>query len=367
MIRVVAQLLLLFVFGASSFAAPSVTGVTGTISNGQSVTISGTDFGATGPTVVLFDDFEDGTSGNAIPTGSGSAVIGQWSDITALGHPTGHYSSAESRSGSLSYGLIFDNDDTYEQIGLQLSDISDFMLCYWVSIGTVPAVPDGANFKMAWLLDNTLGNIASSDHTIPTAITSLPITRLFVGSDDSQMWDYVDGEWTCPSWSTDTWRRFCCHIHGHASSGSIKMWETTGSGTSLVINASSIATKRASSVWKMLTLPGYGRADSNGSAWYDDIYVASGSGAAARVEICNNATYTSATNCAIATPTSWGATSITATVRQGSFGASDNAYLFVIDSSGAASSGYAVQFGAGGETPAARKLQNVTGNRVSLH
>jgi len=46
---------------------------------------------------------------------------------------------------------------------------------------------------------------------------------------------------------------------------------------------------------------------------------------------------------------------------------SDNAYLFVIDSDGAASSGYAVQFGEGGETPAVRKLNNVTGVRVTLH
>lgn len=324
--------------------ALAISGVTGTISDGQSITITGTDFGATGPTVVLFDDFENGTNGSEIPTGSNSAVVGQWADITSLGHPTGHYSSTEAHSGSISYGLIFDNEDTYEQLGLSLSDISDFLICYWVNIGTVPAVPDGANFKMAWLLDNTLGNVASSDHTIPTTITSLPVTGLFVGSDDSQMWDYDHGEWECPSWATDTWRRFCCYIHGHASSGTIKLWETTGSGTAIVINKSSVATKRASSVWKMLTLPGYGRADSNGSAWYDDIYVASGTGAAARVEIGNNATYANCTNLAVCTPTAWGDTEITATVRAGSF-TTGTAYLFVVDASGNASAGKEITLG----------------------
>lgn len=39
-------------------AAPSVSGITCTLANGQAVTISGSGFGSTGPTVVLFDSFE---------------------------------------------------------------------------------------------------------------------------------------------------------------------------------------------------------------------------------------------------------------------------------------------------------------------
>jgi len=83
-----------------------------------------------------------------------------------------------------------------------------------------------------------------------------------------------------------------------------------------------------------------------------DVCVAVGPAAMARVEICNNSSYSSATNCAIFTPTSWSNTSITATVRMGSF-TNGLAYLFVIDSAGTTSpSGYPITIGGGGgETP----------------
>lgn len=45
-------------------AAPAITGVGGTVSNGQTITISGTGFGSSGPTIAIFDDFEKGTNWN---------------------------------------------------------------------------------------------------------------------------------------------------------------------------------------------------------------------------------------------------------------------------------------------------------------
>jgi len=56
--------------------APLITGVSGTITNGSEITITGSDFGANGPTVHIFDDFESGTVGNNIRLGSGSATGG---------------------------------------------------------------------------------------------------------------------------------------------------------------------------------------------------------------------------------------------------------------------------------------------------
>jgi len=61
-----------------STPAPLITGVSGTITNGSEITITGSDFGANGPTVHIFDDFESGTVGNNIRLGSGSATGGRW-------------------------------------------------------------------------------------------------------------------------------------------------------------------------------------------------------------------------------------------------------------------------------------------------
>ena len=67
---------------APLMAQPAVSGVQGTVANGQTITVTGSAFGATGPNVVLFDDFEKGTSGKAILSGAGSAQTGQWSVVS---------------------------------------------------------------------------------------------------------------------------------------------------------------------------------------------------------------------------------------------------------------------------------------------
>ena|GEM_PF-6087878 len=67
---------------------------------------------------------------------------------------------------------------------------------------------------------------------------------------------------------------------------------------------------------------------------FDDVYLATGPYAQARVEICNHSTYTTSTNCSIATVTLWSDTEITATLRQGSFANGEQAYLYVFDANG---------------------------------
>ena len=81
-------LIALLVIPSFAWAAPSVTGVSGTVSNGESITIAGTAFGSTGPTVALFDDFEGGTNGAYIGDGVTNAVIGTWEDCGASCTPT---------------------------------------------------------------------------------------------------------------------------------------------------------------------------------------------------------------------------------------------------------------------------------------
>ena len=85
--------LVLIAFGTACIAAPAITGVAGSMADGQTVTISGSGFG-NGPTVLVFDDFEsgDGQPGQSIPLTS--PEVGKWSDYTAQGRPT--YSAARS-------------------------------------------------------------------------------------------------------------------------------------------------------------------------------------------------------------------------------------------------------------------------------
>ena len=77
---------------------------------------------------------------------------------------------------------------------------------------------------------------------------------------------------------------------------------------------------------------------------FDDVYIATGVNAQARVEIGNAATYAGSTQLTILTPTAWAATEITATVNEGNFDAFDSAYMYVTDSAGVVSDGFPITF-----------------------
>lgn len=84
--------------------ALAISKAIGKIANGKTVTVTGTDFGATGPTIILFDDFSGGTNGNYIGAGEETdAVIGSWENLGDAGTPTHYskYSNAAAHSGSL--------------------------------------------------------------------------------------------------------------------------------------------------------------------------------------------------------------------------------------------------------------------------
>ena len=353
------------------FAAPAVTGVSGTVSNGQSVTITGTDFGATGPIVVLFDDFDKGTNDNIISTTAGSAQVGEWDSVEAApNNPV--YSNDFAHSGTLS--MLSDQASSWggHWASVSFTASTRVFVSFWVYLGSDSEVPgtgedDGPNWKLADV-DAGSNESPSSQYTVVVTLSDLPPGGVF---QCPRPWygtsGLTDGGWCDTTWVKGRWHRFDAYYIGSTgTSGADYVWEIDSATAYNNIWSQTGMTNLQSADsdgWRLFRLHAYARQDSNSKCYYDDVYVATGTGALARVEICNNATYTNSTNCAIATPTSWANTRITATVRQGSFGASDTAYLFVIDSSGVASAGHEVTFGSGG----LRKLNNVTGVRVTLH
>ena len=113
--------------------------------------------------------------------------------------------------------------------------------------------------------------------------------------------------------------------------------------------------------WDTVGINAYARYDAGAPSVFqwDDVYVAIGSGARARVEIMSARTWGDRAhrldmNATLCTPTSWSATSVTCTVRQGSFANGQTAYLFVVDAAGnvsdqdpaaAGAQGFSVQIG----------------------
>lgn len=336
------QIIILLLFIPSLlWAAPSITGINGTLSNGQSITITGSGFGATGPTVVLFDDFEKGTNGNDVSVSENGAQIGTWSyEQPAENYlPYPIYSTAYANSGSKSMFSTFlreGGNTPHMLIHFSATDGIFFSYKQYLPVGKdVPGTNGGggANWKLWWLWGATWPD---SDFLPVFLDNTLPMQEAYAtwgAADDQDSPARYDGTWWASQFTRGQWMRWHFYAKGGQTDGAVGFYEVRPDGIYTISSASNVYTMHPGELWQNLTFPGYGRDDNNAVVYIDDVYVATGSAAQARVEIGNSSTYTSNSNIATFTPTSWSDTSITATVRNGSF-TSGTVYLAVTDSSG---------------------------------
>lgn len=337
---------------------PTIDGVNGTVADGQQVTITGNNYGADGPTIALFDDFKRGVDGADITLG---ATIGNWVVRNHL--PT--------------YGIDSQNNIAGRFIGdgggrliAEFSDVQEIFVSYRVIIppgkhfpnsGAPNTIPPGSQWKLVWLMDGDRGAAGNDDLVLPTwgngtyfsiagndNAFQLPTGR---GSGDTRWFSFLD------------WNRYSVYLQGGAvpdvDPGTVwaqgmsrefgqKIFTSTdkrlfdGDDTPDGYKFEDDAISR----WNRLNVPGWHRGgDDEAAAMYDDIYIAIGENAQARIEIGNNNTYAGSTILAIATPSTWSENSITATIRQGAFQLGETAYVFVIDKDGNASNGHSFVFG----------------------
>jgi len=327
-------------------AAPSVSSVSGSITQGSTITISGSNFGS-GPSGVVFDDFELGTDGNDIMTGSGSARVGQWDATTGLVY----YSNDHAMSGSLAFEA--DMKDGWLNYVQRLfpSGTSEVFACWWVYIPTVmpgQGNPDGLNWKHIWIM----GNDSAIDDDV---------LLVFCCSDDSASL-YASGncgtETTYTGWNRNDeyasgdWIRQQFYVKGGYTDGHYDWDLLHENGTKKSVSADGRTWGHQNGdenglprQYERINFNGYGRQTQNCYPIHDDCYSAYGPNCRARVEIGNASTYSSCTDLAISGPTSWSSSSITAKCNIGGLNSSDDWYLFVVDAANNASAGYQVASG----------------------
>jgi hypothetical protein len=339
-------------FVSSGSCAPVISGVQGTLSDKSSITITGSGFGSSGPNVVLYDDYEKGTSGGRVSTASGSAQVGQWNQT--IGDIT--YSTTYAHSGSKSGKSEWANaaSGSIPQTQLNYGGSDRVFLSWWQYVPAGKVIPGttnpslgGTNWKTFWIWSDPF---PTSDHlTVYLNDTNGPGGWSYALSGDDTSLSYNSGSpsvYRSSYLTKGVWNRYSFYFYGSSSQGAIKMYEVSSiQGFHTILDSSGVNTMRSGQLWNRLTLPGYGRQDSNSQTYVDDVYFATGTGAQARVEIGDRPVYTNCTNLALATPTSWSDGTVAATVRQGSFAGGQSAYLFVIDANGNASSGYQIALG----------------------
>jgi hypothetical protein len=352
LISLVFPTLLMAAGTSSAWAAPAVTNVAGNVQQGGQITISGSSFGATGPNVVLFDTFDKGTVGNRISTTTGSAAIGNWSSTSNnIANPT--YSSEQSLNGdSRSMRIRWFGGSGQQSSGPELffpsvGSGSAVTISWWQFMPSNRSVPgtsgnEGPNWKWYWLYDSSKSWGDNSDY-VSTCLSNNNCDAMQgpYGSRSGASSGVWDSDWYDTIFKKGTWMRFTLSMKNATSGGWAWNQEISADRHSVPFDVKNIKTAASGHAWNSLTLPGYGRDDSNGEAFYDDVYVATGNGARARVEIGEAATYSSCKKLAILPTTAWSSTQVKATLHSvGQFKANDKVYLFVVDADGSTSPGY---------------------------
>jgi hypothetical protein len=353
----------------TSWAAPSISAVQGAIINGGIVTIKGSGFGSEGPKIALFDDFEKGINGDVISTSNGSAQVNQWYLLDSVVSKRPRYSSTYAHSGSKSVVIDCSTDNASEGGRWFEADIeiitSKVYVQYWIYVPTGGYVPGaGGPYDGNWKTILVSGRPwPKSDFTQVLLGNNFPYTgwgficgdfwydRSGLSSMTAATRGYHDPGYCSLNIAKGTWHRLEVFIVGSTSGdGYMYTAEVSANQPWRIVGLTSNATTlHSGDAWNLVRFPAYVRGDVLSKVYYDDIYIATGQGARARVEIGNNLYYNKCTNLAVITPTIWSDISITATIRQGSFVTGSPAYLFVCNANGLCnSSGYPVVIGVGG-------------------
>ena len=168
------------------------------------------------------------------------------------------------------------------------------------------------------------------------------------------------------NWTAGEWKRYTVHVKGGSGLGdaSLLLYELSAgtlSGRQQVkLNVSGNGTNilHSQGWFGSININGFSRHTARSHPTFDDVYIAIGESAGARVELGDQKDYWACTKLSILTVTHWSSSLLQATVRLGQLAPPSldevdharlpkpstptRAYIFVVDTQGRASSGFPV-------------------------
>src|SRR6266567_3217660 len=264
-IKIVKMIALLAMFSMVpkfALAAPSISSTDNNFSDEQSVTINGAGFGSGGPNVLFFDNFEGGTVGQNIKTGTSSATIGQWD---SFGSVAPVYSADASISGTKAFKVTSTQGVEGHTNGfITLPDTTETFISWWTFVPSSSpwsgeGESNGINWKMMWLMESkTNQSNPYNDLVVPTLL-STATTHIVSGNYTPIA--YPDTEpWQSSSMVKGSWHHYWTWIKdGYSSDGNIRLWELTQTGPVLAKSIVNKTTLFAGGLRKFLSVNGYTR------------------------------------------------------------------------------------------------------------
>jgi len=346
------EVLILILTLSVCYGAPVITGVSGTVSDGNLIIITGLDFGVKSPAMPQkWTKFEEGIDGDSLP-----AHDSDWIEYDG-GSPPHYaaYSSSEKHSGSLSAYNDPVARGKFSTCYYSLSSQSDeVFVSYWFkAVSTVVGSPDGYMVgKQFRIGDSTystnppysgpgakLSDYRANEETGPW---------LFYNPGDGGI---PENEWKRVNipWNKWTYIEFYIKLSDPPGTANGQVYAKWCDGDNCgeqkftnVITRKSGYSFQLDSVWLGLAADNFNSDVFDLQVYTDDIYI---DNTQSRVVMGDLSTFSTCKHKEIQIPSAWSDTSITITVNQGSFNDGDTAYLFVVDSNGDISNGYQITFG----------------------
>ncbi|QQS21366.1 MAG: hypothetical protein IPL87_02540 [Candidatus Moraniibacteriota bacterium] len=341
--RTILALLLLGIFSffpSPLFAAPAISSLSGTVSQGSSVMVSGSAFGTNSAIQEwIGSNIENGADGSAFSKSSWSA--GQWAPVS--------YSTEQARSGSKSIkttvvpGFDYRNGLFTHTLQTPIGSSEKLYVSWWVR----PSTGAGTGQWKMLRVSGTETIIDGPQELVLFNWNNASNSQRVIDPGTSNDQTYWSNE-GFPK-ANSLWQRVELVVN---TSG---IDQSNGSNTLGLYDGSSFVSNTWNSTrnftasgqeYNYLLFQNYmgNGASGNIDFWFDDIFIQNG---VARVELCDSPTWSTRGECDVQPRTAWSDTSISITLNAGGFSAGQTAYLYVIDASGTPNaSGYPVTIGA---------------------
>jgi len=321
------------------------------------IDISGQNLG-TGPNIVVFDRFSGVSPGLEIPLNSPSVGSGWTSRNT---NPPVY--SPVSHSGSTS--MLTQNNGSTSQFTKTFTPATEAFVSFWVRIpegtnfpntSTTKTFSSGGYWKLMWLMDGASGYKYDNNLILGNYIGGNNWS-LFTNNDGFNMYQEPFKSGANNWWTWTGWMRHTYWVKGGSnltSDAGTVFIEVITEGVKKAVYSGPLTTQREVSPyeqvpipmfkaglgnnipqWDRINVPGYiAGSDTDVHPVYDDVYIATGPNAQARVEICDASTWAARTHCEIQPVMEWTNTNIQATLNIGSFVSNDSVYLYVVNKDG---------------------------------
>jgi hypothetical protein len=362
--KIFITIILLFIT-TNVFGAPAITSVSGTFTNGQSITINGSGFGTKSSAGPLVSSFDNATSSNNWATGS---LGGSWTSSGTIGLS----SSAPLRTSlpESSYKISYNTNGSYASVRYNDPKVEDKLyISFWMyrdysswNIRT----GSGDNNKFLRIYENGSGSGGDVFSTIHSNSSGNADSLVIQAESDlhtptiahtamgaffySSAWYDVRSAQSNANLKLQSWEHYEYYIDYPTNLGGADgtgiVWKD-GRQHSRTINAPmNYSTGTPDRRWVVLGLVSGGRSTS-GNEYIDQVYI---DNTPAHVFISNASSLlwpdqNTEHHSEIQVSTAWSNTGITFKLNQGSFPNSSTVYLYVVDPNGAISNPYPISIG----------------------